>query len=518
MGSAFGREQLGVVADAVEKTVDDLVAKEAIRRIWDGDHTLWAPDPTEITDRLGWLRVASEVLAERDRLEGFADACFADGLRHVVVMGMGGSSLFPEVIARTFPTGEGRLHLHVLDTTDPEAVGRVEAIAPLGQTLFIASSKSGSTVETRSHLAYFWERVGTPSQFAVITDPGSALGDLARERGFREVFENRSDIGGRYSALSYFGLVPAALAGAPWTDLVAAAETLAKSLGPDTEPAANPGLRLGAILGASAKAGHDKLTLVIDESVATLGLWLEQLIAESTGKHGTGVVPVAGESLGPVDVYGDDRLFVAIGTPPDDEAVGVEVLGDTDHPVVHLHLDKPTDLGAQVLLWEMATAVCGAVLGINPFDQPNVAEAKEATSKVLESGPPDIELGSLDALLAQVAPGDYVAIQAYVDPEDEQISDFEEARLRIRDEKKVATTFGLGPRFLHSTGQLHKGGPPTGVFVQIVGEDVADTPVPDQPFTFGELKHAQADGDLLTLRKHGLRAQRVRAQDLIDHG
>ena len=406
----------------------------------------------------------------------------------------------------------------MLDTTDPEAIARVEAVAPLGEALFVASSKSGSTIETRSHLAHFWERVANPSQFAVITDPGSALADLARERGFREVFENRADIGGRYSALSYFGLVPAALAGAPWTELVASAEALAPTLGPDADPATNPGLRLGAILGAAAKAGHDKLTLVIDESIATFGLWLEQLIAESTGKHGTGVVPVPGEALGPMDVYGDDRLFVGIGTPPNDEGVGLEVLGETDHPVVRLSLDTPTDLGAQVLLWEMATAICGAVLGINPFDQPNVAEAKEATSTVLASGPPDLALGSLDALLAQVKPGDYVAIQAYVDPEDERLADLEEARLRIRDEKKVATTFGLGPRFLHSTGQLHKGGPPTGVFVQIVGDDVADTPVPDQPFTFGELKHAQADGDLLTLRKHGLRAERVRAQDLIEHG
>ena len=516
--SRFGREQLGGLADAVEATVADLVGRDAIRRMWDGDHTLWAPDPTEISDRLGWLHVAREVLADRDRLEGFADACHADGLRHVVVMGMGGSSLFPEVIARTFTTPDGRLHLHVIDTTDPQAVARVEAVAPLGETLFVASSKSGSTIETRSHLAHFWDRVGNPAQFAVVTDPGSELGDLARSRGFREVFENRSDIGGRYSALSYFGLVPAALAGAPWTDLVASAEALAPSLGPDAEPAAHPGLRLGAVLGAAVKAGRDKLTLVIDESVATFGLWLEQLIAESTGKHGTGVVPVAGEALGPVDVYGDDRLFVSIGTPPGDEVVGLDVLGDMGHPVVRLGLGDPTDLGAQVLLWEVATAVCGAVLGINPFDQPNVAEAKAATNDVLAGGPPDLPLGSLDDLLAKVQPGDYVAIQAYVDPGDERLADLEEARLRIRDEHKVATTFGLGPRFLHSTGQLHKGGPPTGVFVQVVGDDVADSHVPDQPFTFGELKHAQADGDLLTLREHGLRAERVRAQDLIDHG
>ncbi len=508
----FAGERLGPLADATQRTLDRLISDRAVERVWSGDHTLWSPDPTEISDRLGWLEVASEVLAERERLEGFAGSAIADGLTHAVVMGMGGSSLFPEVMARTFPARDGRLALTVLDTTDPAAIARVEATNPLEQTLFVASSKSGSTVETRSHLAHFWEKVGRPEQFAVVTDPGSALGDLARQRHFREIFENRPDIGGRYSALSYFGLVPAALAGVDWTGLVQTALDLAPQLRPGDDPSSNPGLRLGAIFGAAVKAGRDKLTLVIDGRVATFGLWLEQLLAESTGKHGTGVVPVAGEPLGPATVYGEDRLFVVIGDPP--SPIGLDVLADAGHPVVELALGDPLELGRQVLLWEFATAVCGAVLGINAFDQPSVAEAKEATKKVLAAGPPDIPITPLHDLLAQAGDGDYIAVQAYVDPGDPVVERLQEARVQLRDEFHLATTFGLGPRFLHSTGQLHKGGPPTGVFVQVVGTNTTDAPIPDEPFTFAELEHAQADGDFLTLRDHGLRVARVTIEDL----
>ncbi|MDQ6697538.1 MAG: glucose-6-phosphate isomerase [Actinomycetota bacterium] len=507
----IARERLGALAADVERALDQLVADDAVARIWSGDHTLWAPDPTEITDRLGWLHVAGEVLSQRDRLDGFVDAIAADGVTHAVVMGMGGSSLFPEVMARTFPTQPGRLALTVLDTTDATAIARIEATCPLDQTLFIASSKSGSTVETRSHLAHFWEKVGRADRFAVITDPGSDLGELARERGFREIFENRPDIGGRYSALSYFGLVPAAVSGVDWTAMVQTALDLEPAL---RQPSGgdNPGLRLGAIFGAAVKAGRDKLTLVIDGRIVTFGLWLEQLLAESTGKHGTGVIPVAGEPLGPATVYGDDRLFVVIGETPAE--IGLDVLADAGHPVVQLALDGPLQIGRQVLLWEFATAVCGAVLGINAFDQPNVAEAKEATKKVLASGPPDIPVTPLADLLAQVVEGDYVAVQAYVDPGDPMVDDLQEARVQLRDELHVATTFGLGPRYLHSTGQLHKGGPPTGVFVQVVAMNPTDAPIPGESFTFAQLEHAQADGDFLTLRDHGLRVARVTIEDL----
>ncbi|MCU1452419.1 MAG: transaldolase [Acidimicrobiales bacterium] len=511
----FRRERLGALAPSVDAAAAALVERDAVARTWAKDHTLWGSDPTEIADRLGWLEVGREVLDERDRLDAFAAACAADGLRHAVVMGMGGSSLFPEVLARTFPTASGRLALTVLDTTDPAAIARVEATCPPEETLYLASSKSGSTIETRSHLAHFWERVGRPEQFAVVTDPGSELGELARSRRFREVFENRPDIGGRYSALSYFGLVPAALAGVDWPGLVGTSLTMESALRPGPDPATNPGLRLGAILGAAVRAGRDKVTFVIDERVATFGLWLEQLLAESTGKQGTGVVPVVGEPLGSLDVYGDDRLFVVIGDAP--HPVALDALADVGHPVIELELDDPLDVGAQVLLWELATALCGAVLGINPFDQPNVAEAKAATMAVLAEGAHDVPVGSLADLLAQVKPGDYLAIQAFVDPDDPLLERLAEARYRLRDELHVATTFGLGPRFLHSTGQLHKGGPPTGVFAQVVTADNLDAPIPGEPFTFSQLKHAQADGDLLTLAKHGLRAARVRIEDFEEH-
>ena len=515
MSSAGIRQiRLGALEPAVAEVLDDLGSRDAISRLWGRDHTLWAPDPTEISDRLGWLDVPAEMAGALELLDGFVAGCRADGFTDAVVMGMGGSSLFPEVIARSFPTGERGLRLHVLDSTDPAAVGHVAAHLHPDTTLYLASSKSGSTVETRSHLDFFWERVGRGDHFAVVTDPGSALGALARERGFRHVFENRPDIGGRYSALSFFGLVPAALAGVDWTALVAAAQHVTPSL-QSPDPAVNVGLHLGAALAAGVKAGRDKATLVLDPRVETFGLWLEQLLAESTGKAGTGVIPVAGEALGPVDVYGSDRLFVSIGDV--EHPVGLDVLADEGHPVIELDLDDPLDLGAHVLVWEVATAVCGAVLGINAFDQPNVAEAKAATNSVLADGAGDLPGSTLAEVLLLLQPGDYLSLQAYVDPNDDDVAALEEIRLELRDEHKVATTFGLGPRFLHSTGQLHKGGPPTGVFLQVVGDDPSDAAIPGQEFTFSQLKHAQADGDLLTLDRHGLRACRTTLAELTQH-
>jgi glucose-6-phosphate isomerase len=508
-------EQLGPLRDAVEATVQDLVDRRAVERAWARDHTVWQEDPTEVADRLGWLDVAAEVLADRERLDTFAATASTDGLTHAVVMGMGGSSLFPEVLARTFPDAGGA-ELRVLDTTDPAAVARIGHECPDEATLFLASSKSGSTIETRSHLEAFWARIGRPEQFAVVTDPGSELGALAAERGFRATFENRSDIGGRYSALSYFGMVPGALAGVDWPGILGTAVTMGEQLGPTVAAAGNPGLRLGAILGAAVRAGRDKVTLVIDQEIETFGLWLEQLLAESTGKRGTGVIPITGERLGPPEVYGADRLFVGIG-----EHHGLVPLAEAGHPVVELGYDGPLDLGGQVLLWELATALCGAVLDINPFDQPNVAEAKQATADVLQAAaeggpPPDLEIEPLQPLLDRVGAGDYVAIQAYVDPESGVVDALEDARTAIRDRFRVATTVGIGPRFLHSTGQLHKGGPPSGVFVQVVGDDPEDVEIPGRDFTFSTLKRAQADGDLLTLRRHGLRAARVSLDDLVE--
>ncbi|MEO6628293.1 MAG: hypothetical protein ABIP03_06940, partial [Aquihabitans sp.] len=488
--AGFRRVHLGPLEDAVEATLAHLVEIDGVARLWDHDHTLWSPDPTEISNRLGWLDVARDMAEARSRIDAFVAQSLTDGFTHAVVMGMGGSSLFPEVIARTFETGgPSGLELSVLDSTDPAAIARVVATTPPEHTLFVVSSKSGGTIETRSHLEFFWERIGRPEQFVAITDPGSELADLARERGFREVFENRSDIGGRYAALSFFGLVPAALSGVDWFGLVSRAQSLDVALR-EGDPALNAGLRLGAILASAVKAGRDKVTLVIDPRIETFGLWLEQLLAESTGKAGTGVVPVVDEALGPVDVYGTDRLFIAIGDV--DHPIGLEALSGEGHPVVELDLDEPLDIGLQVLIWEVATALCCAVLEINAFDQPNVAEAKEATNAVLENGASELPTATLHDMLALVGPGDYISIQAYLDPDDADVDTLGEVRLELRDEFKVATTFGLGPRFLHSTGQLHKGGPPTGVFLQIVGADVSDAAIPGREFTFSQLKHAQA--------------------------
>jgi transaldolase / glucose-6-phosphate isomerase len=503
-------ELLGPLREAATAAMDDLAARDAVARAWAGDSTLWQEDPTEVADRLGWLHVVGEMRDRADDLRSFAAGLADEGATDAVVMGMGGSSLFPEVLARSFPVGNGGLRVRVLDTTDPAAVRRVADGSPEDRTFFLASSKSGTTLETRCHLELFLEREADPARFAAVTDPGSELAELARERGFRAVFENRPDIGGRYSALSYFGLVPAALQGVDVDGLLASAAAMADGLAPGGDPTENPALRLGAILGAGAQHGFDKVTLLLPEEISSFGLWVEQLLAESTGKDGTGVIPVVGEEPGNYEDYGRDRLFVSLGWHPFAEA-----LADREHPVVVLPWeDEPLGLGAHVLLWELATALCGAVLGINPFDQPNVAEAKDATAKVLADGLPDVPASTLDEALAAVQPGDYVAIQAYVDPEGPLADDLAMVRTVVRQRTLAATTLGFGPRFLHSTGQLHKGGPPTGVFVQVVGDDPDDLPVPGRPFGFSGLKHAQAAGDFLTLRGRGLRVHRVAVEEI----
>jgi transaldolase/glucose-6-phosphate isomerase len=490
------RERLGPVADAVDAATTDLHHRKAFVRLHQGDHTLWQDDPTEVADRLGWLPVVEEMRHRTGGLRVCADAVVEDGFGHVALLGMGGSSLFPEVLNQTF--GPGRLDLAVLDTTDPAAIARVD----VEDRLFVVASKSGTTIETRSQLDHFWAATGgRPDQFLVVTDPGSELAALGADRGLRGVFENRADIGGRYSALSYFGLLPGALLDVDLDGLLERAATVEHEAG----------LRLGAIIAAAATAGRDKLTLVLPEEVTSFGLWLEQLIAESTGKHGVGIVPVAGEPLGAPDVYGDDRLFVAIGTHP-----GLDALADAGHPVVELAWADRLDLGAQVVLWEVAVALAGVVLGINPFDQPDVAAAKAATNRVLAEGLPDIAPATTAELLGQVRPGDYVAIQLFGDPRDPQLHLMDDARRAIRDRHRVATTIGIGPRFLHSTGQLHKGGPPTGVFVQMVGDDPVDVAIPGRPYGFSTLKQAQAAGDLLALQERGLRAGRVTIHEFLE--
>ncbi|HSO00952.1 MAG TPA: hypothetical protein VLS46_00380 [Gaiellaceae bacterium] len=441
-------------------------------RIWSYDASLWTGSDE---DRwLGWLDVAGRMRAHVGELDAFAETASGQ-FDACVLLGMGGSSLAPEVLRRTFATES----LHVLDTTHPAAIRRLERSLDLERTLFLASSKSGSTIETRSQLEHFWNRTGgRGAQFAAITDPESDLEALARERGFRAVFAGEPEIGGRYSALSMFGLVPAALLGVDLGRFLDGAEAMADACrGED----GNPGLELGLRLGEGWREGRDKVCL--DPSPTGFGLWAEQLLAESTGKEGKGLVPAPGEL-------------------PD----------GPDRQRGELALADPYDLAAELFRWEFATAVAGHVLGINPFDQPDVQAAKDKTSEVLAAGEPDVSpRGSLEELVAQARAGDYVCIQAFVDPARE--AELEPLAARAR-ETGCVVTHGLGPRYLHSTGQLHKGGPDTGLFVQVVDETGEEVPIPGRDFGFGTLIRAQAAGDLAALEERGRRAIRLRLEDL----
>jgi glucose-6-phosphate isomerase len=502
-------------AAAIAARARRAVADDVARRIFAKDDTLWGPaGQPEVANRLGWLDVHERLLAEADDLAAFAHQARADGLTEAVVLGMGGSSLAPEVFRRSFGSHDDGLILHVLDSTDADAVRDVEAAIDVGRALFVVSSKSGGTIETLSAFHYFWERTGgRGEQFVAVTDPGTSLGDLGRERGFRRVFENDPNIGGRYSALSYFGLVPAALLGADVHALLQGATDLGASLR-EADPAANPGLWLGGALGELSLAGRDKLTFIVDPPIESYGLWVEQLIAESTGKHGKGILPVADEPLGAPEAYGGDRVFVHLHDEahPDGDDV-VARLVDAGQPVITITAHGATDLGRIMVLFEFATAVAGWVLEINPFDQPNVQSAKDKTNEVLAMGaPPAIEEAGDDALraLLEDGPPSYLAIQGYLAPTEEFDGEVADLRAQIRDRSTMATTFGYGPRYLHSTGQLHKGGPPEGRFLQLLHEADTDVPVPgDGATSFETLKRAQADGDLLVLRDHGLPAERI---------
>ena len=504
---------MGDLTGAVEDELEVLAADQAVTRIWAKDHTLWQADQAEVADRLGWLHSPREMLDRVGELESFAAGLQGNGFRHVVVLGMGGSSLFPEVMAQVFGDGEVGLDLRVLDTTDPGAVLGLEAALDLAATLFVVASKSGTTIETRSHLAHFWERVPRPGQFVAVTDPGSPLATFAREHGFRAVFENQPDLGGRYSALSHFGLVPAALAGVEVEELLRRALAMAEACqAPEPE---NPGVRLGAMLGVAARHGRDKATMHLAEGIAPFGAWLEQLLAESTGKHGTGILPVDLEPPRPVVAYGADRVFVSVGPAANPDPAALASAG---HPVVGLTIDDPYDLGAEVFRWELAAAVAGRVLSVNPFDQPDVASAKQATDRVLRDGLPPVPMARVADLLDGLAPPRYLAVQAYVDPGSPLAAALRTAAHALGASVGVATTFGIGPRYLHSTGQFHKGGPPTGVFLQVVGDDAEDLAVPGQAYSFSTLKQAQAAGDLAALRERGLVAGRVDVADLLTAG
>jgi hypothetical protein len=496
-------EDLGELAGAVRHRLEVLGKDEVVPRIWRHDHTVWRDDPTEITNRLGWLDVMREL--DPDELRAFGRGCAEDGLRTAVLCGMGGSSLAPEVFRETFGVANGALDLIVLDSTHPDQILAVQRAIDVQTTLFVVASKSGTTTETLSHFALFWSTMPEGSHFAAITDPGTPLEDLAKEHGFRRTFLANPNIGGRYSALSPFGMVNAALVGADLEALVRDAEAMADACRRDAEE--NPGAHLGAALGEGHDAGRDKLTLVLPEALKSFGYWVEQLIAESTGKGGKGILPVEGEEVGRPDVYGDDRLFITVGRD-------LEELRAAGHPVVRL---DEAGLGGEMFRWEFATAVAGAVIGIQPFDQPDVQSAKDATKKILESGDiADPERGELRELLASARPGEYLAIQAYLPRSVENQRALHAVRMRLRDRLKLATTVGFGPRFLHSTGQLHKGGPNTGLFVQVVDEPTDDVEIPGKPYTFGTLIKAQAAGDLLALRDRDRRVVRVSLHELED--
>lgn len=497
---------LGPLHQAVTQAIESLVQTNVVQRIWEGDHTVWADDPNEITDRLGWLHVLGEMNASVSEMEMFAAGVRADGLTKAVVCGMGGSSLFPEVLAATFHDRDG-MPLTILDTTDPAAIDRVLSDREVTETLFIGASKSGSTVETVSQLETFWSRLQRGSQFTAITDPGSSLIATADRYGFRRVFQNRPDIGGRYSALSYFGLVPGALAGAPIADILGSANGVVLALRSDGLQ--NPGVVLGAAMAVASKVGRDKATFLLDPRIRHLGVWLEQLIAESTGKAGVGIVPVVDEPPSAA-AYGSDRFFAVIG-----DAEGTDLL-PADAPVVRIPLAEVTDIGAQVMLWEFATAIAGAVLGVNPFDQPNVASAKSATAKELTNGPSTIPLTPVPRLMDLVQPGDYIALCAYVDGASTSADRLRRKLTEFGQRFGVATTFGIGPRYLHSTGQLHKGKPNRLVAIQIVNEDRRDIPIAGQTYSFGDLKAAQAAGDYYALQNIGARVGRVALTEFLD--
>ena len=509
----------------IEATLADFQRRDVIRRVWSRDHTLWKPGPEEIDDRLGWLDVTSHMRRRAPELRAFAKDVRAEGFGYVVLLGMGGSSLGPEVLKRSFGSAPGYPSLLVLDSTVPAAIRAVDEAVDPAHTLFLVSSKSGGTAEPNALYRFFRKRVqsaredGPGRSFVAITDEGSSLERLGREEGFRHVFLNRSDIGGRYSVLSYFGLVPAALIGLDVGTMLDRADGMRESCAAEVPPGDNPGAFLGAMMGTLALAGRDKLTLVTSPSIAGFGLWAEQLIAESTGKEDKGIVPVAGELLHGPDAYGDDRIFAYMRLEGDDNAsndVRIAEFEAAGHPVVRLELQDIYDLAAEFFRWEFATAIAGVVLGLNPFDQPDVQRAKEQTEGVLReylaSGrlPEAPDGGDVDRLLSQAGPGDYLAIMAFVGETPE--TDRALARLReaVARRHGIATTVGYGPRFLHSTGQLHKGGAANGLFLQIVAGHDPDILIPGEPYSFGVLADAQALGDLRALEERGRRFARVR--------
>ncbi len=538
----------------VKPCLERLKKERFVERLWQKDAGLWKEDAAEqdvIRNALGWLDAAEKMRENLPDLIGFARQIAASGFSHVVHMGMGGSSLAPLVFRDMFEPGPGGLPLTVLDTTDPVTIAALDDKIDLQRTLFIVASKSGRTAEPLAFDDYFYERVRTVKgerageNFVAVTDPGTPLATTAGDRQFRRVFLNFSDIGGRYSALSYFALLPAALMGLDVERLLDEAIHMARLCGPSVPVQENPGALLGAVMGEMARVGRDKVTFLLSRDMATFGMWVEQLIAESTGKEGTGLLPVTGEPAGTPLVYGSDRLFVHMYLKGRSDArleEAVRMLQTAALPLVLIEVAGACAIAQEFFRWEAATAIAGAILGINPFDQPNVQESKDATDRLLSSvrergsltePAPVMVHGPLSfffkdgaenpeellwAFFSQGHPGDYVALLAYL-PEEESTNELLQViRLRLRDVLRLATTVGYGPRFLHSTGQLHKGGPNTGLFMQLTCHDATDISIPRRPYTFGIFKKAQAMGDLEALARHGRRVMRVDLGDDVKKG
>jgi len=514
---------LGALHGTVEAALHEMALTRIVARLWAKDHTLWKQDPTEIANRLGWLTVAEQLREKVGPLQSFAQGIRAAGFRDVVLIGMGGSSLGPEVFRRTFGSARGFPRLWVLDSTMPGFVRQVTKAINPAKTLFILASKSGGTIEVMSLYAHFAGLVakakkstgGAPAatpggaQFIAITDPGTGLGALAHDKGFRTTFTNPPDIGGRYSVLSYFGLVPAALMGINVQTLVDRGIEMAQACRPGIPPDQNPGAYLGTVMGLLGRSGRDKVTLIASPKTSSFGLWAEQLLAESTGKEGKGLIPVVQEPVASPEAYGNDRVFVYLRLEGDANAATdthVKALEAAGQPVIRRTLRDAYDLAGEFFCWEFATAIAGHYLNIHPFDQPNVQESKENTRRVLEyvktTGqlPAQTLADSVSTLLAQAGPGRYLAILAYVTPSTQVDATIKTLRKALLVKYHLATTAGYGPRYLHSTGQLHKGGPNSGLFLQLIEDMKPDVPIPGQPYTLGTLAQAQAVGDYQSLQ------------------
>ena len=536
---------------AVEAALDDWDTEDKVRRLWERDASLWTNG--DEGKWLGWLSIVDEQQRSIRRFPNFSLEVKDAGFSHILLLGMGGSSLCPEVMSRSFGKIEGFPALHVLDSTDPAQIKTLENKIDPANTLFIVSSKSGSTLEPNIFKQYFFDRVRqvvgddeVGNRFIAITDPGSKLRQEAEADRFRKIFLGVPSIGGRYSALSDFGLAPAAAMGVDVAKFLDRTHEMVKVCGADVSARNNPGVILGALLGVAHNQGRDKTTIIASPGIHDLGAWLEQLLAESTGKSGKGLVPVDREPTASPETYGDDRVFVYLRLDADADAepdVAMEAIKDAGQPIVRIAVDDVYNLGQEFFRWEIATAVAGSIIGINPFDQPDVEASKLATRKLTgeyeENGSLPAETpifegdgiklfadernatalneaasesslhGYLEAHLDRLAEGDYFALLAYVEMNDDHETSLQSMRRAVRDRRRVATCLGFGPRFLHSTGQAYKGGPNTGVFLQITCEDAFDVPVPGQKYTFGVVKAAQARGDFEVLAARGRRALRV---------